>query len=88
MDEKSIEYKVLNKLINTYIFCVVAGLVGVAFKFVHVEFMEGVVFGGLLNMIGGLMKDLFFNDKNGGPDVAKDNPILPKPSEESSIPKV
>ncbi len=66
MNEKSVEYKMLNKLINTYIVCIMLGIVGVWFKVVHVEFMEGVVFSGLLNLILMLMKDLFFTDQQQG----------------------
>lgn len=68
MNEKSIEVRILDRLVWTFIFCIFMGMVGVATGHVKVEFMEGLITGCLLTMIGNLMKDLFFNDKEENKD--------------------
>lgn len=73
MDTGKAEYGILQTLVYTFCFSIIAGLVGVCFGKVDAQFVEGLITGGLLTLITNIFKDLSI--KNGASN-AKEIPIV------------
>lgn len=82
---ETIEVRILDRLVWTLIFCIIMGMVGVVTGHVKVEYMEGMISGVLITMIGNLMKDLFFNDNKGDPNVQVARPSDSKTDSQSAV---
>lgn len=67
MDRNKAEYDILKMLVGTLCFSIIVGIIGVAFNKVDVQFVEGLLTGGVVALITSIFKDLSI--KNDGAAV-------------------